>query len=150
MKRRNINRGYAKLRVWEDAKQLYQLTWEVFRAFPNELKTLVWQQIRSVDSVHRNIAEGYCRKSLAEYIRFLNIALASLGESVSAMEVYRFSGQITENDFEGWDQLAFKIENGLIKLIESLEKKRIEGDWKDQYSVGDPEFYYGPENESGE
>ena len=39
--------------------------------------------IASADSVHRNIAEGYCRRSIREYIYHLYIALASLGESVS-------------------------------------------------------------------
>jgi four helix bundle protein len=43
------------------------------------------QAIASTDSAHRNIAEGYCRRSIREYLNFLNIALGSLGESVSGL-----------------------------------------------------------------
>jgi hypothetical protein len=35
--------------------------------------------------------------------------------------------------FEEWDNLAFKIENGMKKLIESLQHKRANGTWKDTF-----------------
>jgi four helix bundle protein len=54
----------------------------------NELRKVASNQIASIDSVHRNIAEGYCRRTINEYLQFLNVALASLGESVSGMHVY--------------------------------------------------------------
>jgi four helix bundle protein len=87
--RRNINRGYQKLIVWQDAADLYVLTCRLFRKFQYELRRVASNQIASVDSVHRNIAEGYCRRSLKEYLQFLNVALGSLGESVSGTLVYR-------------------------------------------------------------
>lgn len=31
--------------------------------------------------------------------------------------------RIKETDFETWNPLAFKLENGLIKLIKSLQEK---------------------------
>ncbi len=62
--RKNKNRGYQKLRVWNDAIQYYAMTQEVFREFPYELKRVAAQAIASSDSVHRNIAEGYCRRSI--------------------------------------------------------------------------------------
>ena len=76
--RKNRNRGYQKLTVWKDAIEYYFLTCDVFRPFPYELKRVASQQIASADSVHRNIAEGYCRRSIKEYLNFLNIALGSL------------------------------------------------------------------------
>jgi len=54
----------------------------------------------AVDSIQRNIAEGYCRKGIAEYLQFLNFALGSLGESVSSMRVYKDANQIKDTDFE--------------------------------------------------
>jgi len=33
------------------------------------------------------------------------------------------------------DQLAYKLENGLLKLVESLEKKKLDGDWIDSLIV---------------
>jgi hypothetical protein len=36
--KRNKNRGYQKLRVWNDALEYYKKTWEVFRKPPYELR----------------------------------------------------------------------------------------------------------------
>jgi four helix bundle protein len=110
IERRNVNRGYQKLIVWQDAADLYLLTCKIFGKFQYELRRVGVNQIASVDSVHRNIAEGYCRRSLNEYLQFLNIALASLGESVSGSHVYRRAEQISETEFKEWDSLAYKLE----------------------------------------
>ena len=141
--RKNINRGYMKLGVWQDAKALYVMTCKMFRPFPYELKRVASQQIASVDSVHRNIAEGYARRSINEYLQFLNIALASIAESVSGFHVYLDAGQLLETDFELADALAFKLENGLVRLIESLQIKRQEGGWDDSFVIRESNAAYG-------
>src|SRR6476620_7057613 len=123
--RKNKNRGYQQLRVWQDAVGLYVETCHLFRPQAFEMKRVVGQAIASADSVHRNIAEGYCRKSIREYIQHLYVALGSLGESVSGYHAYRQADQLSESDFEILDRQAFKLENGLLRLIESLEQKRI-------------------------
>jgi four helix bundle protein len=133
--KRNKNRGYQKLRVWNDALEYYKQTWEVFRKLPYELKRVASQQIASSDSVHRNIAEGYGRRSIHEYLKFLYIALGSLGESVSGLYAYKEAEQISLDDFERLDQLAFKLENGLLKLVQSLEEKRELGEWTDHLVI---------------
>lgn len=68
---KNKNRGYQQLRVCDDAIEFYGNCSRVFRAFPYDLKRVASQAIASADSVHRNIAEGYCRRSLREYLNFL-------------------------------------------------------------------------------
>lgn len=128
---KNKNRGYQQLRVWQDAIEFYKLNCQTFLKFPYELKRVASQAMGSSDSVHRNIAEGYCRRSIREYLNFLNIALGSLGESVSGLHAYRESGQIRENDFNVLNELAYKLENGLLRLVESLERKEKAGDWVD-------------------
>jgi four helix bundle protein len=140
--RKNINRGYQKLIVWQDAADLYLLTCKIFGKFQYELRRVGGNQIASVDSVHRNIAEGYCRRSLNEYLQFLNIALASLGESVSSAHIYRRANQITAAEFEEWDLLAYKLENGIKKLIESLQHKRERGEWDDSFIVKESNAAY--------
>ena len=129
--RKNKNREYEKLRVWNDAIDYYVKTCNVFRGFSFELKRVAAQAIASADSVHRNISEGYCRRSIHEYLNFLNIALGSLGESVSGIHAYRKSKQITEEEFQELDGLAYKLENELLRLVESLEQKRGRGEWTD-------------------
>jgi four helix bundle protein len=140
---KNKNRGYQQLRVWQDAQQLYVMASRVFRKFPYELKRVASQQISSVDSVHRNIAEGYCRRSIHEYLNFLNIATGSLGESVSGLHAYRSAHQVSEEDFNQQNELSFKLENGLLKLVESLEMKRENGDWIDRLIVKESNEIYG-------
>ena len=136
--RRNKNRGYQQLRVWQDAVELYRLTCQAGRNWPFERKKVASQAIASADSVHRNISEGYCRRSLREYLQFLNFALGSLGESVSDYTTYHSAGQLSDADFEALDSLSFRLENGLIKLIESLQRKRNSGDWIESFTEDSP------------
>lgn len=140
---KNKNRGYQQLRVWRDAIEYYRLTSRVFHKWPYEMKRVGAQAIAAGDSVHRNIAEGYCRRSLREYLNFLNIALGSLGESVSGLYAYKAAGQMSDEDFAVLDQLAYKLENGLLKLVESLEKKKLDGDWIDTLIVKESNETYG-------
>jgi four helix bundle protein len=140
---KNKNHGYQQLRVWQDALELYKLNSQVFQKFPFELKRVASQAIASSDSVHRNIAEGYCRRSLKEYLNFLNIALGSLGESVSGLHAYLEAGQITESDFNRLNEVAFRLENGLLRLVESLERKQISGDWTDHLLITESNEAYG-------
>jgi four helix bundle protein len=137
--KRNKNRGYQKLRVWNDAIEYYKETWEVFR----KLRRVASQAIASSDSVHRNIAEGYCRRSIHEYLKFLYIALASLAESVSGLYAYREAKQISLEKFENLDGLAFKLENGLLKLVQTLEEKRELGEWTDHLMIKESNAAYG-------
>ena len=128
---KNKNRGYQQLRVWQDAVDFYRLNSEAFRKFPYELKRVASQAMAASDSVHRNIAEGYCRRSIKEYLNFLYIALASLGESVSGLYAYQQAKQLNEQDFKILNDLSYKLENGFLKRIESLEKKKLDGEWID-------------------
>jgi four helix bundle protein len=140
---KNKNRGYQQLRVWDDAIEYYVQCCRSFRGWPYELKRVASQAIASADSVHRNIAEGYCRRSLREYLNFLNIALGSLGESVSGLHAYRRAEQIRAGDFDSLNALAYKLENGLLKLVESLERKQMNGDWIDHLVVKESNVAYG-------
>lgn len=79
---RNKNRGYQQLRVWQDVIEFYKLNSETFGTFPYQLRRIAAQAIASSDSVHRKIAEGYCWRSLREYLNCLKISLGCLGESV--------------------------------------------------------------------
>ena len=139
---KNKNRGYQQLRVWQDAIELFALSCRVFRNFPYEFKRVASQAIASTDSVHRNIAEGYCRRSLREYLQFLNFALGSLGESVSGLHAYSAAKLLSGDDFESMNRLAFKLENGLLKLVQSLEHKKETGDWTESLIVEESNTAY--------
>jgi four helix bundle protein len=133
MDRKNINRGFRKLRVWQDAVSLYILACKIFFNFPFELKKVAANAIDAAHSISRNISEGYCRRSIKEYLNHLNIGLGSSGEFYSCHESCKQAGQIGEDEYEKLDQLHYKVENALIKLIESLQKKQVLGDWEDTF-----------------
>jgi four helix bundle protein len=140
---RNKNRGYQQLRVWQDAIDLYVLNWRVFKRFPFELKRVASQAISSSDSVHRNTAEGYCRRSLREYLQALNIALGSLDESVSGFQACQKAEQIIHEEFNALNDLSFKLGNGLLRLVESLEHKQETCDWIDSLIIKESNVAYG-------
>ena len=119
-----------------------------FREFV--LQRAASQQIASVDSIHRSIVEGYCRRSLNEYLHFLNIALASAGESLSGLHAFQAAKQIADVAFQRLDAAAFKLENGLKRLIESLQKKKLTGTWDDRFVVRETNVEYRTDGELGE
>lgn len=133
MDRRNINRGFKKLRIWQDSISLYIMACKILSAFPFELKKVAANGIDAAHSISRNISEGYCRRGLKEYLNHLNIALGSCGEFHSCYESFKQAGQITEEEYEKLDQLHYKVENGLLKLMESLQKKQRVGNWEDTF-----------------
>ena len=131
MDRKNINRGFKRLRVWQDAVSFYILACKIFTSFPFELKKVAANTIDAAHSISRNISEGYCRRSLKEYLNHLNIALGSCGEFHSCYQSFKQAGQITEEQYERLDQLHYKVENSLFKLIESLQRKQKDKEWED-------------------
>jgi hypothetical protein len=80
---------------------------------------------------------------LKEYLQALNISLGSLGDSVSGYHAYHKAEQISEQDFVLLNDLAFRLENGLLKLVESLERKREAGDWVDTLVIRESNVAYG-------
>jgi four helix bundle protein len=131
--RKNVNRGFKKLRVWNNAVELYMLACKILSDFPFELKKIVSNSLDAAHSMNRNIAEGYCRRSLKEYLNYLNFALGSCGEFHACYESFRRAGQISEEDFEKLDEVHYKVENELIKLIRILQKKQGNEGWQETF-----------------
>ena len=133
MERKNVNRGFKKLRVWQDAVSLYVLACKIFSGFPFELKKVAANSIDAAHSISRNVSEGYCRRSLKEYLNHLNFALGSCGEFHSCYVSFKQAGQISDDEHEQLDVLHYKVENELLKLIESLQRKQKGEVWEDNF-----------------
>ena len=58
MDRKNIHRGFKKLRVWQDAIALYALAYKIVSKFPFELKKVAANSIDAAHSISRNIPDG--------------------------------------------------------------------------------------------
>lgn len=95
-KRHNINRGYMKLEVWNDAMELHGLVNEIIKTCNRIDLKLKSQVLDSTQSKSSNIAEGYCRRTINEYLQALNVALGSSGETMTRMIGLRKASLITE------------------------------------------------------
>ncbi len=138
--KKNKNRGYLKLDVWQKAMELSKLIWKtVYLEAKIDFK-LRSQIADSSQSVSSNIAEGYSRRSIHEYIQFLYISLASLSETLTRAIGLKVTGQISELQFQQIDTLHYEVENKLLRLIERLEKKRDDGTWVNRISENEEKY----------
>ena len=127
--RRNLNRGYLKLEAWQRGMDLFDL---VFKATAEVPDFKLRSQVRdAAQSVPANIAEGYCRRSLPEYLQFLYIAKGSLGECLTRTFGLARVYAITGVDADSIDSLEYETENLLLGLIRSLESKRTTDTWEE-------------------
>lgn len=55
LKRKNINRGFTKLRVWENSLELFKHTNEITKNFPFELSKSRNNILDASHSISRNI-----------------------------------------------------------------------------------------------
>jgi len=137
---RNKNRGYMKLIVWQKAVGLFDLVWNIaFREAKIDLK-LRSQWVDAAQSVSANIAEGYGRRSVNEYIQFLYYALGSMAETMTRAIGLKQTQQISSERFQDFDVLHYEVENRLLRLLEKLEQKRDAADWIARIAE-DPEEY---------
>ena len=127
--RKNLNRGYMKLDVWNDAIDLFQLVNNILLKIERLDFKLKAQILDAAQSISSNIAEGYCRRSINEYLQFLNISLGSSGELMTRIIGLKSIKQINEETFEEFDKLHYSVENKLLSLIKSLQLKRKKGTW---------------------
>jgi len=116
---------YRDLIVWQKAMQFVTNVYSKSASFPqNEQFGLTSQIRRSAVSIPSNIAEGYGRNSTGDYTRFLQIALGSLFEVQTQIEIeIAFNlNYISENDFQILFDLSREIERMLSSLIYKLKK----------------------------
>ena len=95
---------------------VYNLT----RSFPADEKYGLTSQLkRAAVSIPSNIAEGAARKGEKEFNRFLYIAMGSLAEVETQLEIAVKLGFIKEN--KELEEQAIYIRRMLLKLIKSLK-----------------------------
>ena len=128
-KRRNLNRGYMKLEAWQRGMDLFVMVFRLSDAVGDfKLKS----QFRdAAQSVSANIAEGYGRRSLPEYLQYLYTAKGSMAETLTRAIGLKNVALISDEDFVKFDKLHYEVENKLLRLIESLETKRGTNEWRD-------------------
>ena len=80
---KNINRGFKKLRVWNDAISLYTLAYKIFSNFPYELKKVAANSIDAAHSISRNTRPV----KLKYLLKYAIIVYFKLGINICAKKV---------------------------------------------------------------
>src|SRR5436190_18710637 len=127
-KRRNLNRGFMKLEVWQRGMDLFELAFRL--AEPVHDFKLKSQFTDAAQSTAANISEGYGRRTLPEYLQFLYFAKGSLAEALTRAAGLWKVKLISDRDFETFDPLHYEVENKLLALISSLESKQPNHEWR--------------------
>lgn len=115
--------SYKKLIVWQRAMELSKEIYKISEQLPkSELYGLVSQMRRCTISIPSNIAEGYKRSGLGEYVQFLSIADASAAELetqlILAKDLY------SKLDFSKCEALLLEVQKMLITMIKKLKDKK--------------------------
>ena len=114
---------YRDLLVWQKAIAFVTQIYKSVQVFPKEeLYGLTSQIKRSAISIPSNISEGYGRKSRNDYIRFLQIAMGSLFEIQTQLEISKNLGSLFESRFKELYESSREIERMLSSLINKLSK----------------------------
>ena len=95
------------------------------KSFPRaELYGLVSQMRRAAISIPSNIAEGYRRQYIGEYLQFLSIAFGSLAELETQILLSKDLGYLNEQKFRMLEDLQQEISKMLFSLMKSLENTK--------------------------
>jgi four helix bundle protein len=119
-------KNYKELNVWQKS---YERCLNIYRTTGKSPKEerygLTSQARRSAVSVPSNIAEGYGRKTTADYIRFLYIAYGSLCELGTQIMLSGDLNYLKDGKLESLKTDLSEVERMLKALIRSLENKHL-------------------------
>ena len=124
----SADRGFRKLIVWQKADELASAVFQTVQKLgcPPWLQS---QVARAAVSVPANIAEGYTRGALRDYLRFLDIARGSLAELEYYIHFLADNGMLESSIHRDLERLNSEVGNLLVALIRSLRLKLKEGTW---------------------
>ena len=115
--------NWRDLQVWKKAHALTVQIYKLTSDFPKEERYGLTSQIqRAAYSVPLNIVEGHSRKSVKEFIQFLNIARGSLEELRYLLILCCEIDYISCLDRDRLEDFAGEISIMLDSLTKSLQK----------------------------
>lgn len=121
-------RNFKDLIAWQKSFELCKRVYAMTQSFPrDELFGLSLQLKRAAVSVAANIAEGWGRGYLNDYVRFLRTARGSACELETEVLVARDLGYATAkvcSDVLGMIEESVRVLQGLISSLERLQDKK--------------------------
>ncbi len=105
----------------EFSNKIYKTT----RQFPKEeLFGLTSQIRRSAISISSNIAEGSGRDGINDYLKFLNIAISSLFELQTQIEIAKNIEYLQENEFVNLYEDTRELERMMVSYINKIKENK--------------------------
>lgn len=116
---------FRDLLVWQKSLSFVAETYNESKSFPKEETFGLTSQIRrSAVSIPSNISEGFGREGVKDYLRFLNIAISSLFELQTQLEIAFNLKFIVKVVFTSLYELSREIERMLSSFIRIIKSKQ--------------------------
>jgi four helix bundle protein len=123
-----LMQDFKRLNVWRKA---HELVLAVDAAFPpRSCRRTPWlrhQILRAAASISANIAEGCGKGSSREFLRFLDIAIASSRETENHWLLARDLKLISVADHEKLESMTIEVRRMLVGLSKALRSQRVKG-----------------------
>ena len=114
--------SYRDLIVWQRSMDLVEEVYSLVKSLPKEeTYSLADQMRRAAVSIPSNIAEGYGRNAVKDYLRFLNIARGSKHELETQQLICVRLHYLQEND----TQRAMTLCSEIGRMLNSLNRKLL-------------------------
>jgi len=115
---------FRKLLIWQKSVALTTKIYFSTNHFPKEeIFGLTSQIRRSSISIPSNIAEGYGRESDKDFLRFLNIAIGSLFEMQTQLEIAKNITYLNEQEFNNLYEDSREVERMLVSFIKKIKDR---------------------------
>ena len=112
-------RNYRDLAVWQKGMDIALAVYKVSKSFPDDERFGLTSQLRrAAVSVPANIAEGHARSSTKDYLRFVAIAIGSLAETATFIEL---AGRLSYGNIEELRRI-FELTNEERRMLRALQK----------------------------
>jgi four helix bundle protein len=132
------SKTYRDLELWQTSMDLVVECYQAARRFPQyETFGLCGQLRRAVVSVPANIAEGHGRQHRPEFIQHLHIALGSLAEVETHVQIAQRLGYLEPADAEKLMQRTGEVGRLLNGMLRYLRGSRSPGLSNRRQSAGD-------------
>lgn len=121
-----MDKPHKRLVAWQKSMDLVVVVYDLTKSFPAEEKFgLVSQMRRATVSAPSNISEGAADRSYQQFVNFLSIAIGSLNELSTQLEISLRIGYISKIDYNKAQDLIDESLKTTFGLKRSIEQKII-------------------------
>ena len=115
---------YKKLDAYQIAKEFTIYVYSLLKQYPQNEQFSICDQLRRASvSVPSNIAEGMGRMAIKERLHFLEIAYASMIETLCQLDISQSLGYISEEELSKAEDIADHLSRIMSGLRKNLSGK---------------------------